>query len=121
MQTNKIDGYFQFELPQRKSEAIEAQKFMRGMTSEKAKKAMDNTKALINARFEMIHLQTQEMLQCDGPEHKMLLDHMENSLNYNLDVTQKQYANARRELMEERIKFWKKFKNNNKKWTIELI
>lgn len=56
---------------------------------------------------------TQEMLHKDGPEHKHLLEHMENSLNFNLDVTQHQYANARRGLMEERIKFWKKFKNTD--------
>lgn len=55
------------------------------------------------------------MLKEDGPDHKQLLDHMENSLNYNLDVTQQQYANARRDLMEERIKFWKKFKDDDKK------
>lgn len=84
------------------------------MTSEKARRSLAHTKTLINTKFDMIHLMTQEMLNKDGPEHKHLLDHMENALNYNLDVTDKQYANARRGLMEERIKFWKKFKNTDK-------
>ena len=65
----------------------------------------------------MIHMMTQEMLYKDGPEHQKLLNDMENALVYNLDVTSKQYANARREIMEERIKFWKKFKQEGKaKW-----
>lgn len=79
------------------------------MTSEKARQALMHTKTLINAKFDRIHLMTEEMLNKDGPDHKHLLEHMENSLNFNLDVTQRQYANARRGLMEERIKFWKKF------------
>ena len=54
------------------------------------------------------------MLNSDGPEHKNLLNNLENCLNFNLDVTNQQYQNARRGLMEERIKFWKKFKGNGK-------
>lgn len=111
--TQTLDGYYRHELPSRKSEAVEAQKFLRSMTTEKARKSLLQTKAAINTRFDMIHFMTQEMLNEDGPEHKALLEDMEKALNYNLDVTQQQYARARRCLMEERIKFWKKFKNTD--------
>lgn len=84
------------------------------MTSAKAQRALTHTRTLINTKFDMIHLMTQEMLNKEGPAHKDLLEHMEGALNHNLHVTQQQYANARRGLMEERIKFWKKFKNTDK-------
>ena len=95
-----VDGYYKYELPSRKAEAEEGRKYLRGMTSGKARAALMQTRALVNAEFDSIHLRTQEMLKKDGPEHRQLLEHMENSLNFNLDVTQHQYANAMRSLME---------------------
>lgn len=110
--SSTVDAYLKYELPGRQSEAKEARKFLGQMTSKKAKEALSRTRKHINQQFDEIHWKTQEMLNVQGPEHKELLEHMEQALNYNLDVTQQQYANARRGLMEERIKFWKKFKND---------
>ena len=42
---------------------------------------------MINAKFDLIHNMTEEMLNLDGPEHQMLVAQMEQALNYNLDIT----------------------------------
>lgn len=44
-----VDGYHKYELPARKAEAEEAQKFLRSMTSAKAQTSLMHTKTLINA------------------------------------------------------------------------
>lgn len=50
----------------------------------------------------------------EGPKQKELLKNMQHSLNHNLMITEKQFANARRGLIEEQIKF-KNFNNYKKK------